>query len=380
MSFSFPLSPATNQTYTYGGTTWVYNGSVWSVQSSSANGFPSADGTSIINTGNILSASSANIKSVAASLITSGTSTGITFSYNSGTGLLTSTVTGTQQQAGISGVTVQNTGVTQGSASAVNTLNFTGAGLTSASVSGGVATITVNSSSYSLPIAGISSGGQLGGVKVDGTSIIINNGVISATASYLLPTASTTILGGVKVDGTTITINNGVIGSLQYALPVATANTLGGVKVDGTSITIIGGVISALGGGSGSGLVSRTSALVTSITLPAGTSGTYTVTGFKGYALYSVQTSSAAWVTIYNSAATMAADTGRSITTDPTPGTGVIAEAITTTGATQYFSPAIIGYSAETPTPTTAIPLRIYNNGSSSVAITVTLTFVQLEV
>jgi hypothetical protein len=381
MSFSFPLSPITNQTYTYSGTTWVYNGSAWSVQASSAGSLLSADGTSIINTSNVLSASSSNIKSVAAALLTNGTSTGITFSYNSGTGVLTSTVSGTQQQAGISGVTVQNTGVTQGSANAVTTLNFTGTGLTRAVVSGGVATITVDSSSYSLPIAGISSSGQLGGVKVDGTSITISNGVISTVNSYSLPTASTSVLGGVKIDGTTITINNGVIGALQYALPAATTSTLGGVKVDGTSITIVGGVISASGsGGSGNGLVSRTSASVNSITLPAGTSGTYTITGFKGYALYSIQTSSAAWVTIYNSAATMASDAGRSITTDPTPGTGVIAEAITTTGATQYFSPAIIGYSAETPTPTTAIPLRIYNNGSSSTIITVTLTFVQLEV
>jgi hypothetical protein len=126
MSFSFPLSPIINQTYSYGGTTWVYNGSAWGVQSNSAGSIFSADGTSIINTNNVLSASSSNIKSVAAGLLTSGTSTGITFSYNSGTGLLTSTVTGTQQQAGISGVTVQSTGVTQGSASAVTTLNFTG--------------------------------------------------------------------------------------------------------------------------------------------------------------------------------------------------------------------------------------------------------------
>ena len=31
--------------------------------------------------------------------------------------------------------------------------------------------------------------------------------------SYLLPTASTTVLGGVKVDGSTVTITNGVISS-----------------------------------------------------------------------------------------------------------------------------------------------------------------------
>ena len=57
----------------------------------------------------------------------------------------------------------------------------------------------------------------MGGVKVDGSTIVIDgNGIISSTGSggsgYTLPTASTSILGGVKVDGTTITINNnGVI-------------------------------------------------------------------------------------------------------------------------------------------------------------------------
>jgi hypothetical protein len=38
----------------------------------------------------------------------------------------------------------------------------------------------------------------LGGVKVDGTSITISNGIISSV--YTLPTASTTLLGGVKID------------------------------------------------------------------------------------------------------------------------------------------------------------------------------------
>jgi hypothetical protein len=52
-------------------------------------------------------------------------------------------------------------------------------------------------------------------------------------------------LGGVKVDGTTITITDGVIsGSSTYTLPTASAETLGGVKV-GTRLTITDGVLSA---------------------------------------------------------------------------------------------------------------------------------------
>lgn len=70
--------------------------------------------------------------------------------------------------------------------------------------------------------------------------------------AYTLPTATTSTLGGVKVDGTTITITDGVIsatssGSSSYTLPTASTSTLGGVKVDGSSIVINDGVISASG-------------------------------------------------------------------------------------------------------------------------------------
>jgi hypothetical protein len=63
---------------------------------------------------------------------------------------------------------------------------------------------------------------------------------------YSLPTASTTVLGGVKVDGITITITNGVIsGANTYSLPIASASVLGGIKV-GTNLSIdANGVLSS---------------------------------------------------------------------------------------------------------------------------------------
>jgi len=73
--------------------------------------------------------------------------------------------------------------------------------------------------SYTLPIAGVGTGGALGGVKVDNSTITINNGVISATAgtSYTLPIASTSVIGGVRPDGTSILINEptGIITAVQ---------------------------------------------------------------------------------------------------------------------------------------------------------------------
>lgn len=63
--------------------------------------------------------------------------------------------------------------------------------------------------SYTLPI---SSTDTLGGVKVDGTTIKVDeNGTIHGANTYELPTASDTVLGGVKIDNDTIKINDGVI-------------------------------------------------------------------------------------------------------------------------------------------------------------------------
>ena len=71
----------------------------------------------------------------------------------------------------------------------------------------------------------------------DDESELINN----------IPVATTTKTGLVRPDGSTITINNGVISSKQYSLPVATNTTLGGVKVDNSTVKINNQVISVNG-------------------------------------------------------------------------------------------------------------------------------------
>lgn len=58
----------------------------------------------------------------------------------------------------------------------------------------------------------------------------------SIPSAYVLPTASTTTLGGVKVDGTTVTISGGVISA--PAASVATASTIGVVKPDDVTIEV----------------------------------------------------------------------------------------------------------------------------------------------
>jgi hypothetical protein len=61
------------------------------------------------------------------------------------------------------------------------------------------------------------------------------------------------------------------------------------------------------------------------------------------------------------------------------PGSGVIAEAITTGAQTIKFTPAAIGFSDES-SPSTAIPIKVTNLSGSTRTITVTLTLLCLEV
>lgn len=132
-------------------------------------------------------------------------------------------------------------------------------------------------------------------------------------------------------------------------------------------------------GGAGGGLAGRETASVTSSSTADGSAGNYSITGFIGYGLYAIQTSVAAWVTIYSSVAARSADSTRDQNTDPLPGSGVIAEVITTGAQTIKLTPAAIGFSDET-VPTNAIPIKIVNLSGDTTTITVTLTLLCLEV
>jgi hypothetical protein len=79
----------------------------------------------------------------------------------------------------------------------------------------------------------------VGVVKI-GTGISISSdGTISATTAtpYTLPTASTSVLGGVKVDGTSTIIVNGVISAVIPSVVTATNSVLGLVKI-GSGINV----------------------------------------------------------------------------------------------------------------------------------------------
>jgi hypothetical protein len=116
----------------------------------------------------------------------------------------------------------------------------------------------------------------------------------------------------------------------------------------------------------------------TTASLSNNTTGNLSITGFKGYLLFQIQTSHAAWVRIYTNAAARTADADRLEDVDPASNSGVIVEVVTTGNQTIVVAPGVLGFNNENPV-TTTIPVAVTNKSGSSVAITITLTVVQFE-
>ena len=268
---------------------------------------------------------------------------------------------------------------------------------------GGVLSTVVQS----LPIASTT---ILGGIKI-GSGLAIDSS--TGIASVDLPTASATVLGGVKV-GSGLSIDpSGVLSTSSSAISIASPTTLGGIK-NGTSISvdqttgvtnivpatssqlggvIIGsglaitatGVLSATGGGGGGGgggtpLSSRTTVSGTTILIAPGTYDTFDISGgFKTYALIQINLSDSAWCRIYSSSQARTNDLNRNVGEDPAPGSGVIAEVITTgQNQEQIITPFTLGGNTESPVSTN-IYVAVTNLSGQNTTITATLTILQLE-
>lgn len=103
------------------------------------------------------------------------------------------------------------------------------------------------------------------------------------------------------------------------------------------------------------------------------------ITGaYKSYLLLKIEVDKAAWVTVYTSSAARSADTSRDIDVDPAPGSGVLAEIITTGAQTQVLTPAVIGFNDDS-TPVDTIYLKVVNRSGATGTVTVDLTALKLE-
>ena len=125
----------------------------------------------------------------------------------------------------------------------------------------------------------------------------------------------------------------------------------------------------------------RTTVTATTSSIGAGATSNLNIDGFKTYSLLKVGISSAAWVVLYTDSTSRSNDASRSYLTDPTPGSGVIAEVRTVSSGISTFimSPGVIGWNNDVSVAST-IYARVTNNESStSAGIGVTLTVVKLE-
>ena len=245
-------------------------------------------------------------------------------------------------------------------------------------------------SSYTLPTAAANT---KGGVKI-GSGLTMTGETLSADASAItvqeegssLSTAATTLNfvgSNVTATGTgavkTITISD----SDTQLTTEQVQDIVGAMFSSNTETNITAtyqdsdGTIDLVATAS-SGLQSRATGQATSTGLANNAAGNLTIVAAKTYALHKIQTSHAAWVTLYTDTTARTNDAARTETTDPLPGSGIIAEVITSDGATQPITPGTIGWNNEG-TPTTNAYVKVVNKSGSTADVTVTLHFVALE-
>ena len=126
------------------------------------------------------------------------------------------------------------------------------------------------------------------------------------------------------------------------------------------------------------GLKDRTTASVTTSSIANDAIANVSLSIPSVSTLLKLQTSAAAWVTLYYNTASRTADANRGIYADPVAGLGVLAEVVTTGAETIGMSPAPILWNNDS-TPADTIYAKVVNRSGSTQAITVTATYLQNE-
>lgn len=129
----------------------------------------------------------------------------------------------------------------------------------------------------------------------------------------------------------------------------------------------------------GTAVVTRSTAVITTASLPASASQNGTVSLAKAYRLFSIAFNVPARIRLYSTDAKRAADFPRASGENPNGDHGLMMDFTSTPELLRSdFSPLVDGFDGKT-TPDGLIPYTITNTGTASSVVTVTLVYIREE-
>ncbi len=191
----------------------------------------------------------------------------------------------------------------------------------------------------------------------------------AAQLTGTLPAIDGSNLTNVTAAGTGVNIQDDGVGVGAAATVINFAS--------GLNVVASAGIATVTGSGGGAQSRNIVSGVTTSI--PNLGIGNTDIIGQKSYALMKVGLSTTGWIRLYTDSTSRSNDVSRSVGEDPAPGSGVIAEVVTTGISTQQMiTPFAMGGNMDEPV-TNKIYVAIQNLSGSTQTITANLTILQLE-
>lgn len=275
----------------------------------------------------------------------------------SGSGVaIYASVSGIATYATIAGISTTSSYATSSGISTYASL----AGISTYATSSGISSSLISTASINtsgIVTASSFSGSGSGLTDIDASQLTGTLPAIDGSALLNVTAAGTGI--GIRDDntpvGSAVTVNFGTGLDVTFSAGIATVSSSGG------------------------SLQSRTTVSGVTTSIPNLGIGNTDIIGFKAYSLMKVGLSTAGWIRLYTDSASRTNDVTRSVGEDPAPGSGVIAEVVTTGISTQQIiTPFVMGGNMDTPV-TDKIYVAITNLSGSTQTITANLTILQLE-